>query len=698
MLIHRMITILEDSGNSVLELSPGLNILEAPDEGGKKSWRSFLLAMLYGTDAPEGMVSGRLDCESEGRELTLLRATRQGGARLGEFRAITGDGRPAAELTGENCGEKLLGTDRASYIERGVIEEAEPGTALAEGIASLAASLEEGTEFRKAIEEEAAFLQSGRTGLLPTLEAELQETTALLATRETLASRLESQSPQKEVLAEQTAALEEELASLERWEAHQQAKAYRLAEEEAAAAEEKALSYRRRLDEEGVPETGTVSRLRGAIVNLNTTRKNSVQTRTQRDKAAEALLEAETRLNENPFVDMTKEEALAKPLHLRPKPRFPSRGIPVILAIGLLLGLGIFFLRKSIPLSIGSGGVAAGLTALAMMLSTRRKLAQWEEQAEKKRVMREADLAEWERLLKAAEAARAENTAKSAAWETLQSTIVATEQGILQEVRRFAPGTTDIPSADAALRAAAVLRKELADADAAAREARIRCSLLPVPEYIPEGPVPQVFRNREDIQKELDQTRGAQMSLQSELDRLTGRLQSIGDPNALRSRAEALADQISAMEKAYGMLSDALKALESGGTEEQAQALTRRTAEIFAGLLSGIPAPAQDTEEDAEPEETENAEPQSQPNATIQLYLASRLAACQMNLPERAPLLLDGVLNGLDDESCQAALRWLQGAARERQILLFTASRREGDYFRDDKTVNVQQLTFGTPE
>ena len=79
--------------------------------------------------------------------------------------------------------------------------------------------------------------------------------------------------------------------------------------------------------------------------------------------------------------------------------------------------------------------------------------------------MRETDLAEWERLLKAAEAARAENTAKSAAWETLQSTIVATEQGILREVRRFAPGTTDIPSADAALRAAAVLRKELADAE-----------------------------------------------------------------------------------------------------------------------------------------------------------------------------------------------------------------------------------------
>lgn len=690
MLIHRMITIFEDSGSSVLELSPGLNILQASDEAGRKGWRSFLLAMLYGTEAPEGMVSGRLDCASEGRELTLLRATRQGGVRMGEFRAIAGDGGPAPELTGENCGRTLLGADRETYICRGVIEEAEPDSALSEGIASLLPSLEKEAGFRRAIQEEAAFLKSGRRGLLPTLEAELQETTALLATREALASRLESQRPQKEALAEQAAALEEELASLERWEAHQQAKAYRLAEEEAAAAEEKAESYRRRLDQEGVPETGTVSRLRGAIVNLNTTRKNSVQTRTQRDKAAEALLEAETRLNENPFVDMTKEEALAKPLHLRPKPRFPGWGVPLILAAGLVLALGIFFLRKSIPLSISCGGAAAGVTALVLMLSTRRNLALWEEQAEKKRAMREADLVEWERLLKAAEAARAENTAKSAAWETLQSTIVATEQGILQEVRRFAPGTTDILSADAALRAAAVLRKELADADAAAREARIRCSLLPVPEYIPEGPVPEVFRNREDIQKELDQTRTAQASLQSELDRLTGRLQSIGDPEALRSRTEALADQIAAMEKAYGMLSKALTALESGGTEEEAQALTRRTAEIFAGLLCGIP----ETEEDAE---TEESETQSPSNAAGQLYLASRLAACQTSLPERTPILLDGVLDGLDSEGCAAALRWLQGAARERQILLFTTGSREADYFRNNETVNIRQLVFGAP-
>ena len=31
-----------------LKLSPGLNILEAPNEGGKSTWSAFLRAMLYG--------------------------------------------------------------------------------------------------------------------------------------------------------------------------------------------------------------------------------------------------------------------------------------------------------------------------------------------------------------------------------------------------------------------------------------------------------------------------------------------------------------------------------------------------------------------------------------------------------------------------------------------------------------------------
>ena len=36
---------------AVLTLQPGLNLLYAPNEGGKSTWCAFLLAMLYGIDA-----------------------------------------------------------------------------------------------------------------------------------------------------------------------------------------------------------------------------------------------------------------------------------------------------------------------------------------------------------------------------------------------------------------------------------------------------------------------------------------------------------------------------------------------------------------------------------------------------------------------------------------------------------------------
>lgn len=39
--------------NRTLELSPGLNIVEAPNEYGKTTWCAFLRAMLYGIDTAQ---------------------------------------------------------------------------------------------------------------------------------------------------------------------------------------------------------------------------------------------------------------------------------------------------------------------------------------------------------------------------------------------------------------------------------------------------------------------------------------------------------------------------------------------------------------------------------------------------------------------------------------------------------------------
>lgn len=62
-----------------------------------------------------------------------------------------------------------------------------------------------------------------------------------------------------------------------------------------------------------------------------------------------------------------------------------------------------------------------------------------------------------------------------------------------------------------------------------------------------------------------------------------------------------------------------------------------------------------------------------------QLYLAVRLAVCELVLPaeEPCPLVLDDALASFDDGRCTLALEALARLGEERQILLFTCHSRE---------------------
>lgn len=78
---------------AVLTLQPGLNLLYAPNEGGKSTWCAFLLAMLYGIDASQRdskaaladkhkyqpwsgkPMAGRIDLVWQGRAVTIERSS-----------------------------------------------------------------------------------------------------------------------------------------------------------------------------------------------------------------------------------------------------------------------------------------------------------------------------------------------------------------------------------------------------------------------------------------------------------------------------------------------------------------------------------------------------------------------------------------------------------------------------------------------
>ena len=127
--------------------------------------------------------------------------------------------------------------------------------------------------------------------------------------------------------------------------------------------------------------------------------------------------------------------------------------------------------------------------------------------------------------------------------------------------------------------------------------------------------------------------------------------------------------------------------------------LSRRTAEIFQELTGGrYTGAALDRSFHL------TAQPAGDPmdrdiqllsaGAADQLYLAARLAICQLVLPpeKNVPIILDDALANFDNDRCAAALRWLRQEAEHRQILLVTCHSREAAFFSGDSGVSVQKL------
>ena len=745
MLIRRMTATFGRLREQTLELQDGLNILQAPNETGKSTWCAFLLSMLYGVNTKErdragvladknryapwdgAPMSGRLDCRAGKDALTLFRTTRRQTAPMGDFQALyTGTADPVPGLTGANCGETLLGVSREVYArsafirQGGVAVTQDPG--LERRIAALVTSGEEDTSYTEAVEALKKQLNRRRhnkTGQLPALEAELQETEAQLASQAELTRQRENLLARSAELEARESSLKEELAALDRWEAHRKRQDLQRVEDAALQAEEKAAALRRRLEEERVPENDVTVRLRGAIVNLNTVRKSAEKAQEAYDAAKSALAQAEEKLSASPFAGQTAEEARQSAQTLPPTSLKAWNWLMLVLAAGLLAAAGwgyysgmdgtgplqgVTYLPLA-PLLLGAAAlvlvflnwrkVKKGRTSLTVRYGT---VAPAEIQA-----LADAYI----QLLSDRDAAKAEASAKSAAAQGLWQSVDVNADGILEEVRSFAPAAYDIPSADAALRASALLRKELAEAEKAAHEARLRVEFqtgqAPQPEDPDAPPLLPPERNREAVTEDLEAVRGGLFALRSSLDRIAGRLHAAGDPLALQAAAERLTDEIALLEGEYAAIELAMSTLAHANTQLQGRfspALGKRAAEIFNGLTGGAYGGVildKTLRVSAEPAGT--GVPRDvgclSAGAADQLYLAVRLAVCDLVLPSEhaVPIVLDDALASFDDARCAAALDFLRKEAETRQILLFTCHSREAAHFREDPAVSIQVLT-----
>ena len=520
---------------------------------------------------------------------------------------------------------------------------------------------------------------------------------------------------QAEELTRQEADLTRELALHDRWEARQKRQALAQAQAEAEQAAQLADGIRSQLLRERIPENDTISRLRGAIVNLETTRRSVDKARDQRDAAMKALLRAEAAVSESPFAGQTAESA-QKEAQRQPPKQNVSRSLLILAMIWLAGALAKYFYPSFLPAVrpplFWAVWSCAALAALGgQLFLARRKSAAWHASRRKRFGTDDqaeiAALAEgYVQLLETRDAAQADLNAKSATADALYSSLTSNEQGILLEVRRFAPTAYDIPTADALLRRCAQRRQELTRAESALREARLRRDLLrqqlpadeddALPAEAPSG-------SREEASRRLEQIRTALGEARSAADRLSGQLHALGDPAVLESSIRDMEANRGRLEEEYQAIRLALDTLDSANTALQSRfspALGRRAAEIFSQLTEGrysgvvLDRSLRLSAEPAGDTAYRDAALLSA-GAADQLYLAVRLAICDLVLPAeaRVPIVLDDALANFDDHRCAAALRYLKEAAKTRQVLLFTCHSREADFFAGDEEVFIQQLT-----
>lgn len=745
MQIKRLSAVFGRLRSETIQFSDGLNIIEAPNESGKSTWCAFLTAMLYGINSRERdradyiadknryapwdgtVMAGSMDCRSEGRDITISRDTRRQTAPMAEFRAVYSDTSAAVEgLTGQNCGEALLGVTREVFERSAFIRQS--GLAISQDaglerrVAALISSGEEDisyTEAYDALKKQLNRRRYNKSGLLPALEAQQAETQAQLNRVQQLRQQETALHAQLQDLIQQQAALSDELEQCDRWEAAQ--KQRQLSDLTAAAqqAAQRAQAMEDQLQADHVPDTETIGRLRGAIVNLETVRKSVDKARADRDEAMKTLLRAEKAVNDSPFAGQTVEEA-RKEAAVPPKVSFNAAPALAVFFLMLAAAIGVTAFTLSrysvylsgwqtiLPWSIFAVIIAAGAVISRQMQKRALKAAQNTALCKRFGTADADEIAAlveaYAKAVETRDAAQADLNAKSGTAEALYSSLTNNEQGILLEVRRFAPSAFDIPTADQVLQNAARQRRALTEARTAAAEAQARQSFAAeqTPSEAPQEMVPQPARSRERAAAEYAQVQSRAAAVQSELDRLSGQLHVMGDPSELQAGLERTQDEISTLQSGYDALRLAMDTLTAANSTLQnrfSPQLSRRTAELFQELSMGrYTGAALDRSFHL------TAQPTGDPlqrdiqllsaGAADQLYLAARLAICQLVLPEekQVPIILDDALTNFDDERCAAALRLLKQEAAHRQILLFTCHSREAALLAGDPAVTVFHL------
>ena len=693
--------------NQSLSLKPGLNCIYAPNESGKSTWSHFLRIMLYGLNTRDrgtladknrfapwsgSAMRGHMDLVDEnGTTMTLSRDTRRSNAPMGHFTCTyTGTAEAVPGIGGQNAGETLLGVPREIFERSAFIRQSalavDSDAELERRIAALITTGEEGTsysEVRERLKKQLNRRRSNRTtGQIPALEREI--------------AALENRLAQMDGLSQQASAARQQLTRQEA------AQKYAQAQTDAQQAQQRAEWLA--LSAGALPEHDTLVRLEGQCAAAQASQAAAQQAQ---ETARNAQAHADTAVAQwaaHPLYPCDEDGCRAR-LDSITSPTVPSPLIAVcgaLLTICGVIGVLLKFAPPQLYLFTALALCGAGLAAAGLL--ARKKARAGRAQAEVVRAALTDQVADYLPLFRRQQEAAQQSRQAAAAAAGLHDAYQQQLLALLSALRPYAVAA-DIDGAQTALQLLHRQAEALAEAQQAARDAAVRRDALA--QQLPDGPsdnpsVPPArpVMSQETIAAQLPQVLMLQQEARSRLDTLTGQLRSMGSAGDVQAQLTQLRQQLAQAQEEYDAVALAMEVLDEANTSLQnrfSPALGARAAEIFSKITAGRYQRvllSRDFSLETDSEGAQRSVHLLSQGASDQLYLAVRLAICDMVLPaeKHVPLVLDDALLSFDDTRLHAALDYLLEESESRQILLFTCQKREGAYL--DGRKNVTLLTI----
>ena len=713
-----------------LHLHPGLNLICAPNESGKSTWSAFIRTMLYGLSTRDrgpladknryapwsgAAMQGRMDLLADGRACTLLRNTRRANTPMGGFSCTyTGTATPAEGLTALNAGEQLLGVprevfERSAFIGQNALA-VQHDAELERRISALITTGEEDASYTESYERLKKQLNRRRsnrtTGQIPVLEREIDRVQETL--REVDALQQQARQAQEE-----TDALERRVAALQRQAAQQQAQqrqervnAYRDAVQAAEDAQRRADALTHAAA--ALPEDAALSLLEGQAAALPPELSALAEKRRAAEDTRRAAEDARAAWEAHPLYpdDAAALERRADAIvpEKAPSPFLPFFTGSLVVAATVLA----FLLRNRGLLPFCLYLIMAGLGVISTLLAVkfrRQAIVEQKNFAAQQRAALEEQIAEYlplrQQAADNAETARRAQALADDAEESCRARLTA----LLVQVRRFAPEAAGLSDAQTALAEMRRRRSALAAAQQQAREAALYRDALrgQLTEAEQSQPAATITPDTaEDVTEALAQAQQALTEARRRYDTLLGRIRALDSSSDLTAQLSQKQEELARLQEEYDAIALAMSALEQANTTLQnrfSPALGARAAEIFAALTAGkydkvLLSSDLSLSAEAAGDPMSRSIQQLSQGAADQLYLAVRLAICDMVLPaeKHVPLILDDALVTFDDDRLRAALDYLLSESKNRQILLFTCHDRERAYLQGRENVSVIRL------